>query len=673
MVPASHGCRGLVTQPRSQKWRYHWLAAVLTCLGLSGFAALPTVQAAAPVVSLHNANVGFRGYYGKNTWVPVTAQIINHGPATQGKLTISISSEIGASHIAYGNLQWSVSLPAHETVNKQVLVPGFLIGVGSLTLLVNGVSAGTTELTGNALGHVALVAVLSKNTQTAQTLLGSENNTAGAPVLPVTMKAADFPASVDGMSGLTALVSSPQELAGLSRVQQEDVQAWVRLGGLLIITGTQGEVKSWQSWYPLHYTAQHQVSGRGLDQYIGDTSVRAPKLQVHSNANSLQTGASLWAETGAIPLIAQSTQGRGAVVQTAFSPSQPALLAWQGNGALWTTLFKMGSSQSFSAMPNYLSTGGVFSLASASDGLAPLRVPSLGFWASLFGIYVLLAGPVAFFLLRRYKREPAAWVVLPVFSILVTAGIYLFGATQRPTGMLTEATGVLDLVGNGQAEAYGVRAMMSPRVSTFEVQTSQPMLALPLIEHNNPVTEEESASVGRNTTVSFRRVARWGIRYTYLAGAVNGQGEVMASLVNNFGTLAGTLENRTPYLLNNVAVCWNGHIYEVGDLKPGASAAIKSTPATTIKSSNWLAAYSAYNHDITRSIGRSLGALAGSEQLFNSDIGLSSALLVATTAKPTPALGTVFVYEPTASDQTLTLVRQFTDVGLSGEGGVRNS
>lgn len=648
-----------------------WLAlcfALCTTLFL-----LPPVCAQAASITLQHAYVGFRGYYGKNTWVPVVAQITNPTGATAAELTITVSSDISSTRSASGTLHWVVNLPAHRTTSKQVLVPGFLIGNSSINLVVGGVLRNSIPLAGNALGNVALVVVLSQETQAAQTLLGSENSTAGAPVLPVTLAPRAFPASVDGLSGLTAIVSTPSDLSNLSAAQTASIQSWVKLGGLLIVTDTVGEGGKWTNWYPLRTSVAHKVSGSGLEQFIGDTLLQTPMLTIHAKAASLAPGGNLWAETGTQPLIAELNEGRGTVVQTSFSPSDPSLLVWPGIGTMWTTLLKMGGSQSQSALPDYLSASGVFSLASASEGLTPLRVPSLSFWATLFGIYVVCAGPLLFLLLRKLKRQPAAWVVLPVFSVLVTVGIYLFGASQRPTGMLTEAAGVLDLVGNGQAEAYGVRAMMSPRITTFDVEVSQPMLALALVEHNTGVTEEESTSVGSTTRIAFRRVSRWGVRYSYLAGAVKGQGELVASMVNDFGTLVGTVQNKTPYTLNNVAVGWNGRLYELGDLKPGKTVPLPSTQGAIVKTTNWLGTYSAYNRDITRSIGRSIGSLAGTEQLLNSDIGINSALIVATTKGTTPALGNVLAFEPKASDQSLTLVRQFAAVIQGGEGGVRSS
>lgn len=659
------------TLPPKGRWgrvlRWALMPLVLTALLFSDG---PTAFAAGGIV-MKQISVGFSGYYSKSDWIPVTVTLANPSGAQEATLVVPLSSPVGANRLAYGQLKWPVWLPAHTSTTKQILLPGSIVGSATLSCEVNGAVVASGEVAGNALGNVALVAVLGDKAQAAQSLTGSEDGATGEPVLPVAMTSQNFPTAVDALSGLTALVATPSSLAALSARQSSAVQSWVHMGGLLVVTGTGAAATAWNSELPITTAPQQSVAGDGLGAFVGEPSTHLPTLTVRADTKSLQPNATVWAQTGEVPLIAELSVGRGSIVQTSFSPSEPSLLAWSGNASMWTTVFKMGSAQSLSAMPDYLSQRGIFSLASASDVLAPLRVPSLKFWATLFAVYALIVGPVLFLLLRRFKFQTAAWVILPVFSVLVTMGIYVFGASQRPNGLLTEATGVLDLVGDGTGQAYGIRAFTSPRVTSLSVHTQQPMLGLALVDRNNPVSEEESVTTSGHTSVSFSHVARWGVRYAYLAGAVHHQGELQADLMDTSGRLFGTLENNTPYHLHDVAVCWDNRVFELGDLRPGATVALDQPDLQQLNTDNWLSAYSTYNRDITRSIGRTLGTLAGNEQLLNSGIGLRTALIVATTSDETPALGAIQTREPIASSQNLamTLVRQFANVDVVGSVG----
>ncbi|MCL6593852.1 MAG: hypothetical protein K6T31_07740, partial [Alicyclobacillus sp.] len=376
----------------------------------------------------------------------------------------------------------------------------------------------------------------------------------------------------------------------------------------------------------------------------------------------------LWAGTAGQPLLAATSLGRGQVVQSAFAPSQPALLAWASNTALWTRVLKQGDAGPARALPELLDPGQAFMLAAASDALSPLRIPSLGFWAGVLGVYALALGPGAFWLLRRWRREPWAWAALPTLSLVTTVSIYAFGASQRPSGMLTEGVGGLDLVGGGEAEAYGIRALMSPFVTNATVTQHEPAWLLPMAEENVRQLGEAWVDIGTQTTVSFLDVGRWGVRYAYSAGLVHGQGEVLTDLSTVAGGLAGTVSNQTPYPLHKLAVCWNGKLYPLGDLPPGGMATLNPGNAQTAGAGGYLSAYAAYNRDVSRGIGRPLGSFASAAGLLSLAADGDQALLVATADNSTgsllPGLPGVKVQQAIASDQTLLLVRQLAPVAV---------
>jgi hypothetical protein len=62
---------------------------------------------------------------------------------------------------------------------------------------------------------------------------------------------------------------------------------------------------------------------------------------------------------------------------------------------------------------------------------AGLRLNRLGSVLVIVGIYVVLVGPVMFFVLRRAKRLPAGWLTIPALSLLATALVLVAGARTR--------------------------------------------------------------------------------------------------------------------------------------------------------------------------------------------------------------------------------------------------
>ncbi len=64
---------------------------------------------------------------------------------------------------------------------------------------------------------------------------------------------------------------------------------------------------------------------------------------------------------------------------------------------------------------------------------AGLRVPRLGWLVGFLVLYVLVAGPVAFLVVRRRGHPELAWVAVPLVAVMFTAGSYVGGRGLRNT------------------------------------------------------------------------------------------------------------------------------------------------------------------------------------------------------------------------------------------------
>lgn len=614
--------------------------------------------------------VGFNGYYGSQQWIPVNLTLHNNTQRSlDGDLQLTMDMPMGSGRRAQGMMHWHESLKPQADKPIQIALPGPLIGADAvLHFVVNGQDVVQTKLTGTALGNASLVAVVSDKPQLAQLLTGSSNGPNGAPILPETLSQNTLPVNANLYNELAAVVTTPETLASLRGDQSFALQTWVKLGGVLIVMGTGPIANDWVKNLPLLPGPPQHVSGRGLATFIGD-SVTPPK-DIVTLAQGVRPNGLIWAGTSNQPLIAATHYGRGNVVQTAFSPIDQNLLAWPSNAALWTSILGNANPKGESALQGLLNQAQALSLASASDALSPLKIPSMQFWAIVFGAYALVIGPVLFYVLRKSKSEPLGWLMLPAISIAITVAIYSFGATQQPSGLLTEGVGVLDLVGDGVAETYGIRAFMSPSVTSAQAVPSQPMLMLPMSEENVRQPGTADVQANGNTSLKFSNIGRWGVKYVYAAGAIQHQGEIDAALWSAFGGLMGTVKNSTPYTLHNVALCWNGRMYEVGDMTPGETVSINQTfPSVAVSAGNlYMSQYGSYNHDITRGIGRPLGNVA--EPMLDVKLGKYQVMVIATTTGSSPSLPEIQTTQKIDSNHTLVLVRQMVNVSVYSSLGV---
>lgn len=606
------------------------------------------------------AAVGYAGYFNENHWIPVDISIDNVGKKVTARLELSINGITSTGPSQNGRVEWPLHIPTGWS-KKVIAVPGNVLAketTPELDCVVDGRIIAKAYLSATRIDNNDLVAVLSNEAISAQFLTGTIGPPPTSnPVLPFALNPADFPDRPNLLDTLTAVVTTPSTLFSLKKDQEDALWTWVRMGGMLFVTGVKwgGTTPS----LPIIAGPDHWVSGSMFANLVPKTPLHRTLLM---EGEGVRQGARIIAGSRTLPLIASMGVGRGSVVQTSFSPTQSVLLQWPGDVSLWSTLLKQMDNTSLNAVQNLLDPNGILTLSRASDSLSPLRVPSLRYWGMVFGAYIVLVGPLAFFILKRLRKQSLAWGILPLLSVVTTVSIYSFGETKRPDGMLTEGIAVLDLVGNSQAESYGISAFMSPHTVDVTAQTSQPTLLLPLAQEGiRRVGTAAITQTNKNSLASFDAVGRWGMRYLYSAGSITNQGEFQASLDSTY-YFTGTLQNRTPYTLHDVAVFWNNKMFTIGDMAPGKKVTLKEPEsAPTLRNPSWLLGYSAYNHDILRGVGRRLGEY--SAPLINLNLNQHQALIVATTSERPPTLPLLVVHNgKIASSSTLTLVRQIVNV-----------
>ena len=79
----------------------------------------------------------------------------------------------------------------------------------------------------------------------------------------------------------------------------------------------------------------------------------------------------------------------------------------------------------------------------ASD--AGVRIPAIGSIVLMLVAYTLVAGPLLWFVLRRSRREPLLWLILPAFALVTTALVYGFGQAIRDDTSTAHGTLLADL------------------------------------------------------------------------------------------------------------------------------------------------------------------------------------------------------------------------------------
>jgi hypothetical protein len=407
------------------------------------------------------------------------------------------------------------------------------------------------------------------------------------------------PDSAALLQGFGAVVLDDASTQELTAAQLSGLADFVTGGGTLVVCGgVQGS--STADGLPAELVPA-QVSGSNdatLPRLAG--FLRVPPLGSTAELSRLapREGVVTLAE-GSTPLIIEGLRGSGRVVVLAFDPSSPPFAGWPGTPVLLRQLVMLAtaSNPSFSAanggatvafgggpvplIPGLLGpVAGLARMTNVVGGtvvdIPSFSLPSSGLLVALLVGYVLLLGPVNFWVLARLRRRELAWITVPVLSALVAVLAYGSGLGTNDKPSLTEIRVVTVHPGSNRAEVDSWGALYLPHGGTHQLSLPTGSLVTGLgMGTNSPAVE----------TADAPRVALSGGSAAVSAYAATRQaavpGSVVAQLSGQGGTIAGTVVNHLGVgLTDAVVVASSGATQVLGFVPSNGTAQVRLTASS---------------------------------------------------------------------------------------------
>ncbi len=314
-------------------------------------------------------------------------------------------------------------------------------------------------------------------------------------------RAAFMPDQWYGWDGVTVLIittGSDKFLNAWTDSQVNAVQLWLKLGGRLILSAGRraeamfAEESPWHALRPGEYTetdARWKATGlenlaRSRRLIVNRDDVRLPVF------DNVRGRVICWEGAGSAnehPLVTEYPFGLGLVTYLALDLELSPLASWPGRQRMLTRLLQTRSEDEESAMGN--ERLGQLAHIGFSDLTGQMRVALEQFrsvtlvrfsWvAGLILVYVLLIGPLDYWLLRRWGRAEWTWLSFPVIVVSFCAlAIWLSSQWQGEQRRVNQMD-IVDL----DAEAGVVRGtswatVYSPEATQVDVNariTSNPL------------------------------------------------------------------------------------------------------------------------------------------------------------------------------------------------------
>lgn len=564
-------------------WKYMIRRMLVLLLLLAGLAPLVVEASPRPLQDAAvtmTVTAGYDGYYKENdSWIPVEVTVANNGPALEGALQV-VSGSSANTRVVY-NTPISLPTQSNKRVTLYVYVQGFANRLD--VLLVDDDGETVDEVESNRLEQLSadalLYGVVSDEPVELEFL---ENVTAGRPEAAVALLDVDTVPEVGAaLSALDVLIFTHVDSGRLTPAQVEAVRGWVSTGGQLVITGGsewQRTTAAFDALLPVTVAGSESVPD--LPALAAQTAVpfRDPGPYVVATS-ALESGRLLLHEEE-LPLLARKEVGQGGVYFLALDPALAPLLDWDGNERLWREV-AAGAPE----LPVWAhGIRNSYAAGQALSSLPGLQLPS-AFWLFLFlSVYVVVVGPVNYFVLKRMQRRELAWITIPVLILFFAGLAYLTGFRLRGN----------DVIINQMAVAYGrsggeemrvdtLLGLYSPNRTTYDVILPPDLLVRPFDRNYGQMAGSgnlDAVTRSNNVLLNDVRVDVSGVEMFVAqsyqpAPAVSGQATLRLS--GSGAELAVDVQNNSELTLDNAGLFFGGTFVSLGDLAPGATASEKQT------------------------------------------------------------------------------------------------
>jgi hypothetical protein len=540
----------------------------------------------------------YDGHYKVGEWFPVQVDLSNDGTGTvAGQVQVVAKNDSGGDGTTYVR---DIELPAPS--HKQVTLTTFAatyarsfdvrLVSGSNTLLSQTVSVEPVEYPAFLLGVVSadtgLLNVL--NGESLGTLGDGVGSTApggtvaASRVTVAHLQPGDLPANAAALAGLDALILAGTDTSNLPGEVHAALAGWVVRGGTLVVAGSGTTPAGLSDLLPVQVTGTRQAADfTALSAYSAITSplTSAGPVLVAAAAPAGDRNARVLASDAAGPLLAERSYGAGTVLFLALDPAQPPLQGWRGTLPLWQRALSTTSVELSMAAGRRLHSYSGYGYGSDGNPLsAGVELPNAWLVGGFLLAYILLVGPVNYLVLRARKQVELAWVTIPVLIALFVLGAYLLGVATRGTDARLIQSSLIRVYDNvPQATVDSFVGLLSPDRRTNDLTFTGD---LPLTEldpssqglaHGNPAAIVQ----GRPSAVRNLPLDTWALRGFLAESTVAYADPFSTTLHLENGHIVGQVINRGADTLRDVGVLYGNGAAPVGDLAPGATAAVDLT------------------------------------------------------------------------------------------------
>lgn len=369
----------------------------------------------------------------------------------------------------------------------------------------------------------------------------------------------------------TLILAEPLKL--YDEEQLQILVSWMKNGGQLIVDQdvTFTPMKEFAALQASEGATKTTVSTQSLEQFSREGTFQSDLPLVKKDALE---NSELFEVDGLI-LAAKRPVGMGSLIQTAFSLTDPVLLTSDGYANLLAQMMNLQTPMYSNSAEIEMSN----TVASVNE-LFPAFEFSMWKILAVLIVYILVIGPILYFILKKKDKREYAWWIIPAIAVVFSLGLFFIGARDRIAQPQIQQTAVIKV--GEQSQQYFVQSLLSNRSGDYEFEFGK---ELDVTVYGNDFSNLHDFQNGRWSYVKnegdkkqllLKNVPYWDVETIVGKGAID-VGQFNVDLTNENRTLVGTITNNFDVDVTNVQIWTGAELVTIGDMKRGETTTVNKT------------------------------------------------------------------------------------------------
>ena len=407
----------------------------------------------------------------------------------------------------------------------------------------------------------------------------------------IQLDAASMPDDPKSMSGFDMLVISNFDTASLSEKQTAALEDWVKNGKALFL----GTGSDWKKVYgglksSLKPFAVNGTTTVPFPKSIGALAEKTvpPGNMVIARGNA-GDGKVILKEDDGTPLAVTYKKGLGSISVLAFDPAKSPIADWHDVQFFWKAVIKASADPSNGGQAFRMGIIGSFGrpymdFQYLASNVPDTQSPPFLLLLVLVGVYILIAGPVIYLILKWRDKRDFSWLLIPLAAFLFMGTIYVAGYKTRYTTAVLNNISLIEIDPQKQTSEIstwmgafnncrGTMKISYDRNINLEINTNyyydRPQMAYSSDDENKNARVLSKLTFSDRPSWELYDVRLWEPRYIYASKSADLKDFAIDWTSSGNGKFRLRVKNSTSYDLRDSFVLVGNNYVDTGNIAAG--------------------------------------------------------------------------------------------------------